>query len=205
MKFLLSSIFLLSVMVGMAQNGAVTQTVERSESIKPLRIGTKLGIPSLITLNAEYVTPLLDERVAASLDFISFSKTVDDVSIKYNNFEIGTNVYLNETGKGLYGSLSYLSFKSTGTFEDVDFDDGSYGPGKAKIDFSTINFKVGAKLGRVFYFRVELGYGFGKIPETVTVVSSDSNAKAQEDIPNIPGMGSSGTVIFNIGFGFGFL
>ncbi|MCG2420018.1 hypothetical protein K8089_13395 [Aequorivita sp. F47161] len=205
MKSLLSITLLLFCITGFAQEVTVTQTTERSESIKPLRIGTKLGIPSLITLNAEYVTPLLDERVAATLDFISLSKTVDDVSVKYNNFEFGANVYLKETGKGLYASLTYLSFKSTGTFEDVDYDDGSFGPGTAKIDFSTVNFKVGAKLGRVFYFRAELGYGFGKIPETVVVNSNNSAATAEEDIPAIPGMSSSGTVIFNIGFGFGFL
>jgi hypothetical protein len=205
MKILLNLVLILFCITGFAQEVTVTQTTESSESIKPLRIGTKLGVPSLITLNAEYVTPLLDERVAATLDFMSLSKTVDDVTIKYNNFEFGANVYLQETGKGLYASLTYLSFKSTGTFEDVDYDDGSFGPGTAKIDFSTVNFKVGAKLGRVFYFRAELGYGFGKIPETVVVKSSNSVATAEEDIPSIPGMGSSGTVIFNIGFGFGFL
>ena len=66
-------------------------------SIKPLRIGVRIGTPNILTLNAEYVTPLLEDRVAATLDFMSLSQTIDDVSIKYNNFEIGTNVYLNPT------------------------------------------------------------------------------------------------------------
>ena len=205
MKTLLKLSLLFCCLIGFAQENTVTQTVERTESIKPLRIGARLGIPNIITANVEYVTPLLDNRVAATLDYMTLSQTVDDVSIKYSNFEIGSNVYLKSTGKGLYASLTYFSFNSDGDFGDVDFDDGSNGDGKAKIDFSTVNFKVGAKLGRTFYFRAEVGYGFGKIPEYVLVKSNSSNATTVEEVPEIPGLGSSGTLVFNIGIGFAFL
>lgn len=61
------------------------------------------------------------------------------------------------------------------------------------------------KLGRVFYFRAEVGYGFGKIPERILVESTESNKTKFEDIPKIPGLGKSGALIFNIGIGFSFL
>lgn len=205
MKVLLQLSLLLCFSLGLAQNNSETQTIEKSESIKPLRLGVRLGAPGLITANLEYVTPLLGNRVAATLDYMSLSKTIDDVSIKYNNFEFGTNVYLKNTGKGLYASFSYFSFKGDGDFIDVDFDDNTTGDGKAHISFNTLNLKLGAKLGRVFYFRIEAGYGFGTIPEKILVKSNTSDATTVEDIPKIPGMSTSGTFIANIGFGFGFL
>lgn len=205
MKSLLKLLLFFICFYSYSQVTTVTKTIERKESIKPLRLGVRLGTPSLLTGNLEYVTPLLDNRVAATLDYMSLSQTIDEVSLKYSNFEIGTNVYLTEKGKGLYASLTYFSFKSNGDYGDTHFDDGSYSDGKAQIDFNTINFKVGVKLGRVFYFRTELGYGFGKIPEKILVKSLSSNATTLVDIPAIPGIGPSGTLIFNIGIGFGFL
>jgi hypothetical protein len=130
MKSLFKILLILSCCFSYAQE-TITTSVQKGESIKPLRIGAKLGTPSIFTANVEYVTPLLDNRVAATLDYMSLSQTVDDVSIKYNNFEFGTNVYLNNTGKGLYGSLTYFSFKSNGTFTEVEFDDFSVEDGKA--------------------------------------------------------------------------
>ena len=89
---------------------------------KPLRIGVKVGVPNILTANIEYVTPLLNGRVALSVDYMSLSKTIDDVSINYDNFEIGSNIYIKETGKGLYGGISYFSFTSVGTYVDTEFD-----------------------------------------------------------------------------------
>lgn len=185
------------------QDDMVTSTPEE-ESIKPLRIGVRIGSPNILTLNAEYVTPLLDDRVAATMDFMSLSKTIDDTSIKYSNFEIGTNVYMNPTGKGLYAGLTYFSFNGEGDFTEVEFDSGVY-DGTGTIKFSTINLKIGAKIGRKFYFRVEAGFGFGGLPSEITIKSDETGEVTIDDIPNIPGIGVSGIPVFNIGFGFGFL
>ena len=68
---------------------------------------------------------------------------------------------------------------------------------------NTINTKLGLKVGRVFYFRLEVGYSFGDIPEFITV-NGPNNLSATEEIPEIPGITSSGLPLFNIGFGFGF-
>lgn len=195
------SITLAIILIGMsttfAQNNAITK------SIKPLRLGVKVGVPNIITANAEYVSPLLNNRVAVAVDYMSLSKTIDDTAIKYNNFEIGTNIYLNKQGKGLYGGISYFSFDGVGTFTDVEFDDGSNGDGDGDIKFNTINLKLGVKLGRTFFFRFEVGYGFGEIPEYILVTSNTGSQTMEEEIPNIPGISTSGLPVFNLGIGFG--
>ena len=203
-KLLITSLLLLLSFIQLEAQETTPYTLEEVESVKPLRVGVRLGTPHIITGNVEYVTPLLNNRVAFTLDYMSLSKTVDDVSINYNNFEFGTNVYLSNTGKGLYGAITYFSFKSEGTYTDVDFI-SSTNDGTGKIDFSTFNLKIGAKLGRTFYFRAEVGYGFGKIPEFIVVESNTSTETTLEEIPEIPGISNSGLLIVNIGIGFSFL
>nr|WP_321227624.1 hypothetical protein [uncultured Psychroserpens sp.] len=175
-----------------------------TKSIKPLRIGVKVGVPNIITANAEYVTPLLNNRVALAIDWMSLSKTIDDTSINYNNFEIGTNIYFNSKGKGLYAGISYFSFDGEGTFTEVEFDNGTTEDGKGTIEFNTMNLKLGAKLGRTFYFRIEAGYGFGDIPEFIEVTNNTGTQTTTEDIPEIPGIKTSGIPNFNFGIGFSF-
>jgi hypothetical protein len=173
------------------------------KSIKPLRLGIKVGVPNIITANAEYVSPLLNNRVALAIDYMSLSKTIDDTEISYTNFEFGTNIYFNKKGKGLYGGISYFSFDGEGTFTEVEFDEDTYEDGTGNIKFNTINLKLGAKFGRAFYFRIEVGYGFGKIPEYILVTSNTSSQTSEEEIPDIPGITNSGLPIFNFGIGFG--
>lgn len=200
MKTLLKSIIILLFFCA-----TLTQAQQQTqESIKPLRLGVKLGVPNILSANLEYVTPLLNNRVALMLDYMSLSKTIDDVNVNYNNFEIGTNIYINNTGKGLYGGISYFSFDAEGTYSDVEFT-SSTNQGTGNIKFNTVNFKIGAKLGRTFFFRIEAGYGFGDIPEYVVVNSNSSNETSIEEIPEITGISKSGIPVFNIGIGFSFL
>ncbi len=84
-----------------------------------MRVGIKIGIPFILTVNAEYVTPLLNNRVAVFADYMSLSKTIDDVSVDYTNFEIDSNIYLSKKGKGLYASFSYFSFDANGIFSGI--------------------------------------------------------------------------------------
>tara|TARA_R110000787_G_scaffold81036_2_gene175882 strand:- start:41516 stop:42193 length:678 start_codon:yes stop_codon:yes gene_type:complete len=176
------------------------------EDINPLRIGVKVGIPSFFTINVEYVTPLLDNRVAFAIDYFPLRINALDIEAKFKNFEIGSNIYLKNNGKGLYGGLSYYAFNAEATnIQDTDFDDGSFGTGKATIEFNTFNLKLGAKLGRAFYFRIELGYGFGNIPETIVITSTDGNSSTTEDIEEVISFLGAGVPIFNFGIGYSFL
>ncbi|MFT5752178.1 MAG: hypothetical protein ACI828_002458 [Flavobacteriales bacterium] len=211
----ISMFFIVCFMVAAnAQDSGVIETKANEEiapkikSIKPLRIGAKIGIPSLITASAEYVTPLLNNRVALAVDYFSLGREFDGTEIDYTNFEIGANIYAGSKGKGFYGGISYTSFSSEGTFVDVEFDDSNFtaADGKANIDYNTFNIKVGVKLGRVLYYRMEVGYGFGSIPTEVLVRGiDDTSLTSVEEIPDIPGISDSGIIYFNIGIGFGFL
>ena len=145
----------------------------------------------------------MNNRIALTGDYFSLSQTIDDTDVDYNNFEIGTNIYFGKKGRGLYAGISYFSFDANGTFNDVEFNDGSFGSGSGNIEFNTINTKLGLKVGRVLYFRLEVGYSFGDIPEFITV-TGPNNTTAVEEIPEIPGITTSGLPVFNIGFGFAF-
>tara|TARA_R110002051_G_scaffold160901_4_gene232529 strand:- start:43103 stop:43756 length:654 start_codon:yes stop_codon:yes gene_type:complete len=193
---------------GVVETKANEEITPKEKSIKPLRIGGKFGVPSLLTASAEYVTPLLNNRISFAIDYFAFDRDFDGTNVDYTNFEIGTNIYVNPRGKGFYGGISYTSFSSEGSFVDVEFDDENFtvGDGKANIDYNTLNLKLGLKLGRVFYFRIEAGYGFGTIPTEVVVRGiDDPNLTSVEEIPDIPGLSDSGLIYFNIGFGIGFL
>lgn len=174
------------------------------KSIKPLRLGVKIGIPNIITTNVEYVTPLLNNRIAITTDYMSLSKTIDDTNINYDNFEIGTNIYFNKKGKGIYAGISYFSFNGEGTFTEVEFNSNTIEDGTGAIKFNTVNLKLGAKLGRIFYFRIEVGYALGDIPEFILVTSNSSSLTSLEEIPDIPGITESGLPLFNFGIGFSF-
>lgn len=190
---------LIGISMSFAQNDSATK------SIKPLRLGVKIGIPNILTANAEYVTPLLNNRVAITADYMSLTKTIDETEVNYSNFEIGSNIYFNRKGKGFYGGISYFSMDGEDTYNEIEFEDGSFEDGTGSIKFNTVNIKLGVKLGRVFYFRLEVGYGFGEIPEQILVTSKTSSKTTYEDIPDIPGISSSGIPVFNFGIGFGFL
>lgn len=181
-------------------------TVEEGPDINPLSIGVEIGAPSGVSLNAEYVTPWLDNRVAFYVDYLPFKLTVDDVKIKTNNFEFGTNIYLNNKGRGLYASLGYLSYNGEAEVQDVEFDNGAVGSGETSIDFNTFNVKIGGKFGRRLYFRIEAGYGFGSIPDELVITSTSGNGSTTEPIDDVVSFfGASGIPLFNLGFGYSFL
>jgi hypothetical protein len=60
-----------------------------------------------------------------------------------------------------------------------------------------MNLKLGAKLGKTFYFRIEAGYGFGDIPHEIFVESTTPSQTTIEEFPEIPGISVSGILNFN--------
>jgi len=178
---------------------------DKQKKIKPFRIGLKIGIPNIVGGNAEYV---FNKRFAPYLDYSSYSGTFSNVAASFNYFEGGLNIYFNPTGKGFYGSLGMSNFNIDGTYSNVQTVGGQNFTGTAsgKLSINTINAKLGIKLGRSFYFRTEVGYGFGNIPDTIEItgIAAGITQTGIENIPDIPGISSSGLLIFNIGFGIGF-
>lgn len=185
---------------------------KKEKKILPIRIGLKLGTPNGIGGNLEYVTPLLQHRIAVYGDYSVLNAEVEDADNNFKYYEFGTNIYFSKNkGRGLYGSFGYgvLNINSTGG--DYETDDGdTITNSKADFNVETLNVKLGLKLGRRVYFRTELGYGFGEIPQEIIVTGTINDTPAQEvvdiseDISEIPGISENGYLIFNIGFGIGF-
>jgi len=182
-----------------------------NQNINPLRIGLKIGTPNIIGGNIEFVTPLLNNRIALFIDYSGFTlkENASKVALKY--LEAGTNIYLKETGKGLYASLAYGTLNLDGNYSDAETVNGTLYEGEAEgsIDISTLNAKIGAKLGNKFYFRIEAGYGFGDIPQQIEITGIEKNTGTTKtdyvEIPDdIPGIDENGYLLFNIGFGISF-
>ena len=181
------------------------------QDINPLRVGLKIGTPNIIGGNLEYVTPFLNNRIALFIDYSGFTIKDDASKIGLKYFEAGTNIYFKENGKGLYASLAYGNLNLDGNYSDAETVNGTLYEGKAvgSIDISTINAKLGAKLGNKFYFRIEAGYGFGDIPQEIEITGTEKNTGTTKtdyvEIPDdIPGIDESGYLLFNIGFGISF-
>ncbi len=177
--------------------------------INPFRIGLKIGTPNILGGNVEYVLPALNNHIALFADLSGFSIKLDDVESSLNYFEIGTNIYFNDKGRGFYAAFSYGDLSVEGTYTDADLmidDQPVTGTATGKLDVNTFNAKLGAKLGKMFYFRIEAGYGFGDIPQEITVHGTVNGVPATgtEEIPDVPGIGESGYALFNFGFGISF-
>ncbi|MCO5724644.1 hypothetical protein [Robiginitalea marina] len=188
--------------------GAVSLAQGPGDDVRRFRIGLKAGVPNIIGGNAEFVLPVLGNRLAPFVDYSTFSLEVEEVDTSFDFFEIGSNIYFNTQGTGLYASVSYGKFNLDGTYTDAETIDGELFEGEAtgEVEISTFNLKVGAKLGRKFYFRAEAGYGFGDIPQEVVLRGTVNGqpAEGREEIPDVPGIGDNGLLVANIGFGFAF-
>ena len=181
---------------------------QEKKDIKPFRIGVKIGTPNVLGGNIEFVTPLLNNRIALFLDYSGFTIKEDASKIALKYIETGTNIYFKKNGKGLYSSLSYGKLDLDGNYTDAETINGTQYDGKAEgsISIGTLNAKLGAKLGNKFYFRIEAGYGFGDIPQQIEITGTESGTGTTKtdyvEIPNdIPGIGENGYLVFNIGFG----
>jgi len=178
--------------------------------VLPVRVGVKAGLPNGVGGNVEFVTPLLNHRIAVFGDFSKFSATIDDVDSKLQYYEFGTNIYLfGGKGRGVYGSLSYGNLNLDAAYNNYEFstDAGTVTTdANGEYEVGTFNVKAGLKVGKRFYFRTELGYGFGSVPQDFTITGTANGNQYTEsvEIPEIPGMSENGYVMFNLGFGVGF-
>jgi len=186
------------------------QTEEKK--VRPFRVGAKLGFPNIIGGNIEYVTPLFNDKLAVNLDYSMIKSDwlgFDEEAEAENNeldltyIEGGLNYYFFKPGRGLYGGLSYGNIKAKGTIvyqEFRDIVDTSHG---------SLNVKLGAKLGGLFYFRPEIGYAFSPLPETIetTRVYNDGNSETRRisfDTDGTPYALFFSGFMANIGIGFAF-
>jgi|SRR5690625_1831017 len=174
---------------------------------RPLRLGMKLGLPNIGTVEVEYLTPLFDHRVAVYGGYMQFEKGFTEGLLDFKSIDVGTNIYFNNKGKGFYGGFGYTNLHAGFGYEDY-FDENNIGESKdgyANVKMNTFNVKLGFKVGRTVYFRTEIGYAFGSLPKTVEINSVDYVISEYGELPEIPLVFDSGVLLFNIGFGVGFL
>ncbi len=179
-----------------------------STRIKRINIGFKIGIPNVIGLNGEVLLPMLGNRVSTYLDYSRLKIPPDEVEL-FSYFEYGANFYFNQKGNGFFISLGQAKFDADLTFFNLAFKNGGIteaGSGSTDLNFKTTNIKLGVKTGGKFYFRFEVGFGLGNLPDTINFTST-SNGITQsfsEERPPIPGLIQGGILIGNVGFGLAF-
>ena len=186
---------------------------QQEKKIRPFRIGAKLGFPNIIGGNLEYVTPLLNNKLAVNLDLSMIksdwliedegdaSEEKDQVDFTY--IEGGLNYYFFRPGRGLYGGVSYGNIMIKGTLHNSD--------SRVVIDAShgSMNVKLGAKLGGLFYFRPEVGYSFSPLPDSIEATKiyddgSRETVREEFDTETQPYNLLFSGLTANIGFGFSF-
>jgi len=195
-----------------AQETEQSQEVENvdllEEKVKRFSAGVKVGVPNIVGLSFEGVTPLLDNRLAAFADFSGFNVSDQETEIGINYSEFGVNVYFGNKGKGFYAGLGAGNLSTDLTFFE-DLDGGGRGKGTVGLDIKSTNLKLGIKTGGTIYFRFEVGYGVtSDIPTEITVrleeIDGSQTQTDEFEVPTIPGVGSNGILVGNFGFGLSF-
>ena len=181
--------------------------IEIENSIKRFSLGLKIGTPNMIGGAVQYVLPISNNHFAPYANYSGYDIEIDNTEINLNYSEFGVKYFFRNTGKGLYTAVGMSSFSSSLAYTDVSLSGGLTGDGSVDLNIDTTIVKLGLKTGGTLYFSFELGYGFGTIPNSLTFNAVSSNGISEsvtEDIPNIPGSGSGGMVVGNIGFGISF-
>lgn len=187
----------------------VKDSIQTDYKIKRISIGLKLGVPNIVSIGVQYTPPFLNNHLAPYFEYSSYNYNEDGMegSLKFSEF--GASYFFNEKGRGLYLGIGVSSLKIDATYNDISLDFGKTGFGTAEIALNTTNLKIGLKTGGRVYFRLEVGYGMGTLPQTVSFKATDNSNPSYtetttEDIPEIPGISENGLIIGNIGLGLSF-
>lgn len=192
-----------------------TIEVDTISNLKRFSFGIKMGIPNILGLATEAVLPIFKNRVSPYFDYSSFKLNPDKTSVDLNYTDYGVNIYINSKANGLYASLGSGNLGSLILFEEIELTDenGNKGIGSAQLkeNINTFNIKLGIKSNSKIFFRLEIGYGIGKIPNNLNLTGSFSYQKdgmyyiskgsSTENFPTIPGIGKKGIIMGNFGFG----
>jgi hypothetical protein len=188
----MKKLFTILGLAGLFLMANMTSSVAQEQ---PFRIGLKIGVPQIVGLNLEYVTPLMSKKLSADLDLSYFSLSSGAATVSFTVVNIGADYYFTKEGKGLYGGLAFgiMSFTAK---EDVTTDAGIESA-KGTLGINTLNLKIGGKHGGLFYFRWELGYRIALNTATLT-----ETAPGYSNTVSLPVSG--GGILADIGFGLAF-
>ena len=192
-----------------------TIKIDTISNLKRFSFGIKMGIPNILGLTTEAILPIFKNRVSPYFDYSSFKLNPEKTSIDLNYIDYGVNIYINDKGSGFYASLGSGNLSSLIFFDEIELTDenGNKGIGSAQLkeNINTFNIKFGIKSNSKIFFRLEVGYGIGKIPNNLNLTGSFgyekngtsyiSNGSSNESFPTIPGIGKKGIIMGNFGFG----
>ena len=206
MKKIFLILSLISTAYVSAQDSSITDGASKSKTIS---IGVKAGAPNILSLNGEFVLPILNNHIAPFIDYGSFSLDIGNTQADLKYLEYGLNIYFGNKGKGLYVGAGSGKLTNEFTFNGLTFEDNGVslkGSATTSLDINALNLKLGFKSGGLIYFRIEAGYGIGTIPDRLnfTATSGGITETFSEEIPAILGIGSNGFAIGNIGLGVSF-
>lgn len=208
MKNLFFLFFTLTSIFSYSQSEEI-DSLKIEDKSKLISLGAKIGIPNLASINGEIVLPILDNHFAPYIDYGAFNLEIEDTDSELNYSEYGINFYFSNKGNGFYVGAGMAQLDSEFTFNNLTFEDNGVsqiGSAKTNLDINTLNIKLGLKTGGSIYFRFEIGYGMGSIPESIDfdATSNGITESFSEEVPAIPGLGSGGLLISNFGFGLSF-
>jgi hypothetical protein len=177
--------------------------------IKRVSAGLKFGFPYMAVVGAQYTLPFFDNHFAPYFDYSQYSYEKNNEDAEFRFLEWGISYFLKEKSKGLYVGLSNSNLSYKVNFMNVALENGSKGSGNGKVDLGTTNLRLGLKTGGAFYFRIEMGYGFGDLPKKLSFRAIDNSDPSYselstKEIPEINGVSESGMLVGNIGFGISF-
>ena len=155
---------------------------------KKFSFGVKVGAPNILSVNGEFVLPILNNHFAPYIDYGSFNLDIDNTEANMKYIEYGLNFYINKKGKGLYIGAGSGKLTNEFTFKDLEFEENGVslkGNATTNLDINSFNFKLGFKTGGLIYVRLEVGYGIGTIPDSLnfTATSGGITETFSEDLP----------------------
>lgn len=208
MRNLIFLFFTLTSIFSYSQSEEI-DSLKIEDKSKLISLGAKIGIPNLASINGEIVLPILDNHFAPYIDYGAFNLEIEDTDSELNYSEYGINFYFSNKGNGFYVGAGMAQLDSEFTFNNLTFEDNGVsqiGSAKTNLDINTLNIKLGLKTGGSIYFRFEIGFGMGSIPESIDfdATSNGITESFSEEVPAIPGLGSGGLLISNFGFGLSF-
>ena len=208
-NFLITYLFLLSIFTSFAQTESSKEENKDSLKVKHFSIGLKLGFPNLASGSAELTLPILNNHFAPYIDYSKIPLNFESVETTIAYTEFGINYYFNKKANGFFLGIGKGSLSTDVTFTNLLFPSGLQsliGSGSTELNLDTTNFKLGVKTSGTVFFRFELGYGLGKIPDSLNFIATLNGIPESftESIPPIPGLTTSGILIGNVGFGFAF-
>ena len=208
-NFLITCLFLLTIFTSFAQTELSKKENKDSLKVKHFSIGLKLGFPNLASGSAELTLPILNNHFAPYIDYSKIPLNFESVETTIAYTEFGINYYFNKKSNGFFLGVGKGSISTDVTFTNLLFTSvlqSLIGSGSTELNLDTTNFKLGVKTAGAVFFRFELGYGLGKIPDSLNFIATLNGISESftESIPPIPGLTTSGILIGNVGFGFAF-